>query len=86
MRDDFRPETEPSGALDPPSRKPPAAVGTGEPKPGAEDPRFAIARTSVSTATPNTFGRFLARAFDILDEMADTVANALHIRPPDSRI
>jgi len=83
MQDDFRPETQSSGDLEPPSRKPPTAVGTGAPEPDPEDRRFAIAATT--ERTPNAFGRFLSRAFDVLDEMADTVANALHIRPPDSR-
>jgi len=35
----------------------------------------------MAVATPNAFGRFLSRAFDVIDEAADKVAEALNIRP-----
>jgi hypothetical protein len=79
IEDEFQP-TDPSRSLDPPSRKPPTAVGTADS--GSSDNR----RYSVVTveATPNALGRFLSRAFDVIDEAADTVADALHIGPPRS--
>ena len=36
MTDDFTPETEPSGSLDPPRRNPPTAVGAMTPEPEPE--------------------------------------------------
>ena len=80
MQEDFEPKTELSGSLDPPSRKPPTAVATGSPGPEPEDRRVAVTQ-SVAVATPNAFGRFLSRAFDVIDEAADKVAEALNIRP-----
>ena len=78
MQEDFEPKTELSGSLDPPSPKPPTAVATGSPGPEPEDRRVAVTR---SVTTPNAFGRFLSRAFDVIDEAADKVAEALNIRP-----
>ena len=75
--DDLVPETEPAGALDPPSRKPPTAVALGDAGSEPGDRPVAIA---VVGSNPNRLGRFLSRAFDALDEVADTVAVALHIR------
>ena len=75
--DDFVPETEPAGSLEPPSRKPPTAVGLGDA--GSEPGDSPVAITVVSSR-PNWLGRFLSRAFDAVDEAADTVATALHIR------
>ena len=41
MTDDFTPETEPSGSLDPPRRHPPTAVGAMTPEPEPEPGRGA---------------------------------------------
>ena len=78
MQDEFEPKTEPSGSLNPPTRKPPTAVATGSSGPEPERNPHAIA---VASRTPNAFGRFLSQAFDVLDEAADKVAVALNIRP-----
>ena len=75
--DDLVPETEPAGALDPPSRKPPTAVASGAQGGESGDRSHAV---TVVRGNPNWLGRFLSRAFDALDEAADTVAVALHIR------
>lgn len=46
MSDDFTPETQPSGALEPPRRVPPTAVGvmTPEPEPGPHSHHHSRAR------------------------------------------
>jgi hypothetical protein len=82
MEDEFQPKTDPSGSLDPPSRKPPTAVSTAGSGSDPKGRRHAITVTSV--ATPNALGRFLNRAFDVVDDAADTVAKALHIGPTRS--
>lgn len=79
MEDEFKPKTEPSDSLDPPSRMPPTAVGAAA---GGSDSGDRPHSITVARATPNAFGRFLTRAFDAIDEAADTVAGALHIGPP----
>ena len=79
-QDDFEPKIEPSGALDPPSRKPPTAVGAAAP---GSEPEYRKPRSIVTAfAQPNWLGRFLTSAFDTLDKAADTVADSLHIGPP----
>lgn len=79
IQEDFEHRTDPSGSLDPPPRKPPNALATESSGPNPEDrPRTAV--TTVA-ARPNAFGRFLTRAFDVLDEAADKVAETLNIRP-----
>ena len=81
IEDEFQPKTDPFGSLDPPSRKPPIAVGAANSGSGADDRRHSVVSV---VATPNALGRFLSRAFDTIDEAADTIANALHIGPPRS--
>ncbi len=84
MQDDFEPKTEPSGSLDPPSRKPPTAVGGAAP---GSEPEYRKPHSIVmASAQPNWLGRFLTKAFDTLDKAADTVADSLHIGPPRSGI
>lgn len=78
MEDDFNPETEPAGSLDPPPRKPPTAVTAA----GSSRPEHPPHSLVSAPATPNAFGRFLSRAFDVIDEAADDVAKTLHIGPP----
>ena len=76
--DDLVPETEPAGSLEPPSRKPPTALALGDA--GSEPGDRPLVAITVVGSKPNWLGRFLRRAFDGLDEAADTVATALHIR------
>lgn len=77
--DEFQPKTDPFGSQDPPSGKPPTVVGSADSGSGPDDRRYSVVAVE---ATPNALGRFLTRAFDIIDEAADTVADALHIGPP----
>lgn len=80
--DEYQPETDPSGAMDPPQRKPPTAVAAAGGSGSEGEPRgHAIVRVA---AKPNWLGRALNKAFDVLDEAADTVAEALHVRPPSA--
>jgi hypothetical protein len=79
MDDEFDRETQPSGALEPPSRKPPTAVGVATPGPGPEGGRSVS--LAVAAATPNWLGRFVSRTLDIVDELGDVVAEVLHVRP-----
>ena len=81
IEDEFQPKTDPFGSLDPPSRKPPTAVSSANSGSGPDDRRHSVVSVE---ATPNALGRFLTRAFDMIDEAADTVADALHIGPPRS--
>jgi hypothetical protein len=81
IEDEFQPKSDPFGSLDPPSRKPPTVVGAAAAGSGPDDRRHSVVRVE---ATPNALGRFLSRAFDMIDEAADTVADALHIGPPRS--
>jgi hypothetical protein len=79
MEDEFAPETEPFGALEPPSRKPPTAVGVATP--GSSPERGQPASVVRARATPSWLGRFLSRTLDVVDELGDVVAEALNIRP-----
>jgi len=81
IEDEFQPKTDPFGSLDPPSRKPPTVVGAAGSGSGPDDGRYSVVSVE---ATPNALGRFLSRAFDMIDEAADTIAAALHIGPPRS--
>jgi len=78
MEDESAPETQPSGALEPPSRKPPTAVGIATPGSHPERGRSLVVP---ATATPNWLGEFLSRTLDVVDELGDIVAEALHVRP-----
>ena len=83
MEDDFSRETEPSAALDPPSRKPPTAVGTAEApgsdpgQPGRRGQAVAIKRAQ---AIPNWFGKWISKALDVVDVLADAASEALRLR------
>jgi hypothetical protein len=81
IEDEFQPKTDPFGSLDPPSHKPPTAASASDSGSGRDDSRYSVVSVA---ATPNALGRFLSRAFDMIDEAADTVADALHIGPPRS--
>jgi hypothetical protein len=82
MEDEFERETQPSGALDPPSRKPPTAVGVATPGPGGEGGRSALVR---ARTTSSWLGKLLNRTLDVVDELGDVVAEALHLRPRNTR-
>jgi len=75
MDDEFSPETEPSGALQPPRKPPPTAVATATPSP----PPQRHPRSFVRARSP--FLPILSRALDVVDEFADAIAEALHLRP-----
>ena len=81
IEDEFQPKTDPFGSLDPPSRKPPTAVSAADSGSSGDDRGYSVVNVAV---IPNALGRFLSRAFDIIDEAADTIADALHIGPPRS--
>jgi len=82
MEDEFFRETEPSGALGKPPHKPPTAVGVAT---SGSDPGGGRSRSlAVAVATPNWLGKFISRSLDVIDELGDVVAEALHLRPHKS--
>ena len=75
MDDEFERETSPAGDLIVPPRKPPTAVGLiVPPSPDRHRRQFVRART-------DRFSQAVENVFDIVDELADVVAEALHLRP-----
>jgi hypothetical protein len=74
MDDEFERETQPAGDLIVPPRKPPTAVGLIVPPSPDRHRRKTVRRRDRLT-------EFFERAFDVVDELADTVAEALHLRP-----
>ena len=74
MSDDFVPETQPSGALDPPRRRPPTAVGTlaVPPHPFRVPQRRFMRRSRVQ--------QLLGLVFDGLDRLGDRIARASGVR------
>jgi hypothetical protein len=78
MEDEFEREIEPKRDLDPPSRKPPTAVGAATSGPAPERSRsVSMVRAK---AAPNWLGTFVTRTLDVVDELGDLVAEALHLR------
>jgi hypothetical protein len=74
MEDDSpSPPTQPFGALVPPTKLPPTALAT-LPAPLPHRPSRPIRRYG------NPLQRFLAEAFDTVDNFADTVAEGLGLR------
>ena len=75
MDEDFTPHTEPSGALVPPAKGPPTAVGAATPPPvperGGRQP-YMVADTPLARA--------ITRTLDAVDELADAVAQGLGLR------
>lgn len=69
------PPTQPFGALIPPTRLPPTAVAAA-PAPLPHD----SPRRPRPHATGHPFRDFMIRAFDIVDDFADTVARGLGLR------
>ena len=85
MASDERLQPEPSGALVPPDRHPPTAIGTDTPEP-PRPPRHA---RHVTVERHVFFGpdvrRMLSKMLDAVDRVADTIALELGVRPPTSR-
>lgn len=80
MNEEFFRKTEPSGALDPPSRKPPTTVGLAvAPRPQPGRPARAALRSAMRA--PNWLGRWLSRTFAAVDALADATAEVLQLRP-----
>lgn len=75
MDEDFTPPTEPSGALVPPGKVPPTAVGASTPPPV---PERSGRKPYMRSMTP--MSRAIARTLDAVDELADAVAQGLGLR------
>ena len=75
MEDDTTPPTEPFGALVPPPKVPPTALALASPAPL---PNRRPSSPAMYDITP--FQQFLAKAFDLVDDFADTVAEGLGLR------
>lgn len=74
MDDEFERETAPSGDLVVPPRKPPTAVGLIVPPSPDRHRRPSVRRK-------DRLASVVDRAFDVVDELADAVAEALNLRP-----
>ena len=85
MDDEFERETQPSGALEPPSRKPPTTVGVATPGGGPRSRRRPVG-AGPGQNDVELVGKLLNRTLDVVDELGDIVADALHLRPRDTRI
>lgn len=72
--EDFTPQTQPDGALVPPRKVPGTALAVATPPP----PRNFRNRT---LRTRNPFAQLVTRTFDAVDELADTIADSLGLRP-----
>lgn len=73
---DSLPTPDPHGALEPPDRRPPTAVGTAMLPP--EEP--AGARTREPSGLAGAIRRMLERVFDASDELAERIRRGLHRR------
>ena len=76
MSEDFTPETQPSGSLVPPDKKPPTAVGAATSPPPPPLPALRSARA----ARRMSIGVFVERVLDTLDLLGDTIASAAGLR------
>lgn len=74
MSDDYAPEPQPFGDLSQPPRKPPTAIALATPEPAPEHRRPSAVRRA-------WYEDVLTRTLDVVDELGDAVAEALHIRP-----
>jgi hypothetical protein len=74
MDDEFERETQPKGDLIVPPRRPPTAVGLIVPPSPDRHRRPAVRRR-------DRISDVVERAFDVVDELADAVAEALNLRP-----
>lgn len=75
MDDEFERETSPAGDLIVPPRKPPTAVGLIVPPSPDRHERHAV------RSRQNRWERVVERTFDVVDELADSIAEALRLRP-----
>lgn len=76
MDDYTPPPTQPSGALVPPPKFPGTAVAAATPAPLPGRPQ----RQRMPFMRSDAWAQFLERAFDAVDELADTVAAGLGLR------
>lgn len=74
--DDITPPTQPSGALVPPPKFPGTAIAAATPAPLPGRPQ----QRRVPFMRRDAWSQFLERAFDAVDELADTVAAGLGLR------
>jgi hypothetical protein len=75
---EFSRETQPAGSLGPPERKPPTAIGVSDyGDSSGRHPEGSVVR---QYARPNWLLKFFSQALDVIDELGDGVAKALHIR------
>lgn len=75
FEDDFTPPTQSSSDLVPPPKIPGTAIAAATPAPlPPRRPR------EMRVEDPNAIRRFVARALDIVDSVADTVAEGLGLR------
>lgn len=74
--DDYTPRTQPAGALVPPPKGPGTAVAAATPAPLPARPD----RERLPFMRRDAFAQFIERAFDAVDELADTVATGLGLR------
>jgi hypothetical protein len=72
--EDVTPPTQPSGDLNPPPRVPPSGVALAAPSPAPLDQSRSI------DIEGTALGRFVDRTLDVVDGVADTLAELLRIR------
>lgn len=76
MEDEFERQTESEASLDPPSRKPPTAVGTAEaPKP--DDSGGTRVRALIGAGSTSWLGRWVSTILDVVDSAADAARDAV---------
>lgn len=79
MEDDFRPETQPSGDLVPPPRKPPTAVSA-SPDPAPGEKPLAVRAWRRRAPELSALGGFVNGVLDVLDAVGDTIAETVGLR------
>ena len=85
MTSDELPQPEPHGALVPPDRHPPTAIGTDTPEP-PRPPRQGWSRTMERTINIGPdLKAAMNKVLDAIDEVAETIAVELRIRPASTR-
>jgi hypothetical protein len=83
MDSDDAPLTDPSGALEPPHRKPPTALATATPQP-PRPPRSIRNALQSDPRTQRLVDNAIRLMFDAADNVADGIASILRIRPSES--
>ena len=81
--DDYRPEPEPGGALVPPTRHPPTAVGIATPPPPR--PPRALPAPRRRGGLFALLGAVIDTTLDAADRAGDAIAQALGLRGADPR-